>query len=376
MFDYWRDISNGAISLQGSAVFGWFTLSYTAETDQPRTRFQRIKAAIDDLKDDELKDVDLTRFYGIIVVLNLPVDAGSVGIVPLTLRGETKDYGLLVLGSAAWNLTFAAHEMGHSYGLDHSFDTNPVSSDPSNDPRPGAYGDGWDIMSAMRFGNNMPFFQHPRFGPSGPGLNAVYHDLLGWLPENQVRDLDVTSSLDPVHVALAALNQSTIPAHIGDFVYVAVRIKHLASNLRWTVEYRRANGFDAGIGRDGVLIHEKRGELSYLLTGDSGIRDLQAERGFSNQFFSLRVMSIDTTRGLAFIGISPRQRPIPPPSVRPCEMLRRAINAQTRLLTQLALSLKRATSAEEIERLEREIEFAARELEALNQDFRDRGCEE
>jgi hypothetical protein len=37
MFDYWRDISYGAISLEDSAVFGWFTLSYTAETDQPRT---------------------------------------------------------------------------------------------------------------------------------------------------------------------------------------------------------------------------------------------------------------------------------------------------------------------------------------------------
>jgi Protein of unknown function (DUF1204) len=70
-------------------VFGWFTLSYTAETDQPRTRFERIKAAIDDLKDDELKDVDFTRFYGIIVILNLSVDAGSVGIQQLTF-GETK----------------------------------------------------------------------------------------------------------------------------------------------------------------------------------------------------------------------------------------------------------------------------------------------
>ena len=143
------------------------------QADQPRTRFERIKAAIDDLKDDELKDVDFTRFYGIIVILNLSVDAGSVGILQLTFGENRKDYGSMVLGPAALNLTFAAHEMGHSYGLDHSFDTNPVSNDPANDPRPGAYGDAWDIMSAMRFGNAAPFFQHPRFGASGPGLNAI-----------------------------------------------------------------------------------------------------------------------------------------------------------------------------------------------------------
>ena len=265
IFDYWRDISYGAINLQDSEVFGWFTLSYTTQADQPRTRFERIKAAIDDLKDDELKDVDFTRFYGIIVILNLSVDAGSVGILQLTFGENRKDYGLMVLGPAALNLTFAAHEMGHSYGLDHSFDTNPVSNDPANDPRPGAYGDAWDIMSAMRFGNATPFFQHPRFGASGPGLNTIYHDSLGWLPEDQVRDLDMTSRLDPVHVVLAGLNQNTIPAIVGDFVYVAARIKHSASNLRWTVEYRRAAGFDAGIGRDGVLIHENRGGLPYLL---------------------------------------------------------------------------------------------------------------
>ena len=106
------------------------------------------------------------------------------------------------------------------------------------------------------------------------------------------------------------------------------------------------------------------------------MRDLQAEDGFTNQFFSLRVMSIDGTRGLAFISISPRRRPTPPPSPRPCEMLRRAIGAQTRLLTKLALRLRHATSSEEIEDLERQIEFAATQLEALNQDFRARGCED
>ena len=57
-------------------------------------------------------------------------------------------------------------------------------------------------------------------------------------------------------------------------------------------------------------------------------------------------------------------------------MLRRAIKAQTRLITQLTLRLGHATSPEEIEDLEREIEFAARELDALNADFRARGCED
>jgi hypothetical protein len=179
------------------------------------------------------------------------------------------------------------------------------------------------------------------------------HDLLGWLPEEQVRNLDMTSRLDPVRVALAGLNHNTIPTNVGDFLYVAARIKHLASNLMWTVEYRRAAGFDAGIGRDGVLIHESRGGLSYLLAGNSGGQDLQADGVFTNQFFSARVISLDTTRGLAFISVSPARRPTPPPPLRPCDMLRRAIKAQTRLITQLTLRLGHATSPEEIEDLER-----------------------
>ena len=113
MFDYWRDISYGAINLQDSENSAGSPYWSTTQADQPRTRFERIKAAIDDLKDDELKDVDFTRFYAIIVILNLSVDAGSVEVLQLTFGENRKDYGLMVLGPAALNLTFAA-QMGHS----------------------------------------------------------------------------------------------------------------------------------------------------------------------------------------------------------------------------------------------------------------------
>src|SRR5262249_53313243 len=80
--------------------------------------------------------------------------------------------------------TFMFHEMGHEFGLDHSFGE---SSTPcaSGDPRPGAYCDVFDIMSAM----HVFAFSDSQQRLSGPTLNAFSRETLGWLHPSRVREI-------------------------------------------------------------------------------------------------------------------------------------------------------------------------------------------
>ena len=76
------------------------------------------------------------------------------------------------------------------WGLDHSFDDSPTSCSPANDGRPGAYSDGWDIMSFACYGGLNPMFTNAdTFGASGPGVNAHYRDSLGWIPGDRIQEI-------------------------------------------------------------------------------------------------------------------------------------------------------------------------------------------
>src|SRR5262249_49468103 len=114
---------------------------------------------------------------GFLVIINEVIDSGADGA------------GRVLLDPGAWNPTFIAHEMGHVLGLDHSFDTSPVSWDVTSDGRPGAYGESLDIMSAQAFGGLPSSFQGP-LGNTGPGLNAANREKLGWLPEAKILTLN------------------------------------------------------------------------------------------------------------------------------------------------------------------------------------------
>lgn len=85
LFDYWRNVSYDAISLAGSEMYGWYTMKYSFVRD-----------GLDPLKDggrtpvrlawiNEAKrlaqenGVELSRFYGVIAVVNAKVDDSNIG---------------------------------------------------------------------------------------------------------------------------------------------------------------------------------------------------------------------------------------------------------------------------------------------------------
>lgn len=146
---------------------------------------------------------------------------------------------VLVINGSAMQGTFQAHETGHCLGLAHSWSANPDVE----------YGDPWDIMSAAR----VKSFDNHAFGAVGPGLNAPTLYKLGWLPPERVATFFAAPSSPSAairQIELAPLNRSAASG------YLMVRI--ISPNHTYTIEFRQPTGWDAGIRRDGVLIHELR----------------------------------------------------------------------------------------------------------------------
>ena len=141
---------------------------------------------------------------------------------------------------------FCAHESGHGFGLEHSFSISS-RGDLTNDQRPGAYGDWYDIMSWARTAS----FSPARFPPAGPSLNAPTLYKLGWLQDDHVLSI-VTGLPRNLEVTLMALHSEMTNG------YRMTRIIESQSNKIYTIEFRQAKGWDRGLNGDRIVIHELR----------------------------------------------------------------------------------------------------------------------
>ena len=295
MLDYWHDMSGGAVDLTGSTVAGWFRMSMTLDDAKKMTW----PAARNDLTKECIRaadpSVDFRPYYGIIVATHEYIDSGSIGRQSLTLDGTTKTYGLLNLDRGAWTSDWAAHEMGHGFGLNHSF---------SYDPSVVEYGDGWDIMSGMTFGGRHPRFAGTNFGLSGPGLSAAYRDLLGWIPS--ARRVDLNSLGGGSTITLSALDGGPAGNPRLARIWLGFSSKYYA------VEFRTAKGWDRNIGRDAVLVRRVENNTSYLRQSTGGVYDLQAGDVVTDAWekLSISVLGIDSAAGTATVHIGP----MPPPA--------------------------------------------------------------
>jgi hypothetical protein len=342
MFDYWRDVSYGSIDLAGSNVFGWYTMPFSV-ADQERSagdgqvmsgsnivqsaslNFQtsdvgkligvrdyadrvvvdgwngaRILSILDahtvtvsspalasvnpakvnvfkgrwqytqDCLDTAAQNgVSLFGFYQVAVMINAALDSGNTG-------------GRVILDPPAWSVWYAAHEMGHGYGLPHA-----------NSIMKGAYGDNFDAMGAG-------FAAAGNFGLITPGLNALYLDRLGWLPPSRVASFNgIGDSSFPWSktITLAALNH---PAADG---YLALRLT--ANGRTVTFEFRSKSGWDRGIPQDSVLVHLLDSDGSSLLDDSGGGYGSGTNYQMADMNYNVHVDSIDSAAATATLTMSP-----------------------------------------------------------------------
>src|SRR5215469_4938351 len=202
LYDYWHDISNGTISLNGTKILPWVPLDVTVSADPKRDRTHQVQDCVnaveDYIADKKLtgKEYDLSSYYGLFIIQNAP--GGEFGSIQnVTIGGKTLLRGVVFFEFGSLDISHASHEMGHGYGLDHAFDM--AYKKGCGGGGPGEYCDFWDPLGNP-FWSVTTYFNNPNFGtatccgsaaqPSeqydaGPGLNAVHLDELGWIPKGR-----------------------------------------------------------------------------------------------------------------------------------------------------------------------------------------------
>jgi hypothetical protein len=211
LVDYWHDVSFGQISIAGTIVAsgpsadvnGWYTLPITKAQYDALSRTAEVQVCAN----AAFTDYSFGNLYGVITIFpssDTGASGGETGNYGQTsvLLGQTSDpVACIILGACVnanlalvnlpsnTNVTYAAHEMGHAFGLHHS----RLLSTPTL-----AYHDGYDIMSAMSVDSLSPPASDPHnvaYGGSilgsvvaakGPGPDAITLDDEGWIPLNRL----------------------------------------------------------------------------------------------------------------------------------------------------------------------------------------------
>jgi hypothetical protein len=235
--DYWIAASLGAINLDGSQVFGWKTLETTraAFLSAHPGRGDKVRGAIDAFQ------LDQTQYVAFVAIFNADMTDGGTEPPRFVLANWPGDV----------NVTFLAHETGHVFGLEHSFDHSTRKLDPSY--QEGEYYDRHDIMSTW----NVDGDTGHRFSPRGPLLNVANLDRLGWLPAARVWHAMKNSS-HSYEVDIVALEHPEVAGYLA------------AQAGGWIAEFRMPDGFDGGLARPAVLFHdESANPNSYIIASDS-----------------------------------------------------------------------------------------------------------
>jgi hypothetical protein len=250
MVDYFFAMSHETIDLTGSQVFGWFTLpkaktDYAGNVGTPPSGQINRQGLVDLARSTAVSGgVDLTQYYGVVVVMNVLTD----------LFGGGGRQALCDPGS--FEPTVLGQEMGHGYGLAHS----------RVDGSTGDYQDPWDTMSTW---DSCYWADNDQYTLIGPGLNAANMRGQGWLDE--VRVWRASSTAFSQEIELRPLHRHDMPG------FLAAEVPGTPGGF--LVEFRMNEAWDAGFPRSAVLVHRFEDNHSYRMIGIGGHSDLVTSTG-------------------------------------------------------------------------------------------------
>jgi len=247
--DFYREVSDGRINIQGTRVYGWYTL--------PRARSSYVvndQANLGQLFNDCTRqadpDVDFRQVVGMAMHFNAFLDCCSWGgSRTATLDGVTKTFATM------WNASWARsgtswHEMGHSVGLPHS-----------GGPYGRTYDSVWDVMSASTSGR----YLNSDFGFGGAHFIGYHKNLLGLI--SAARRVTVTSGEWRGVIEQHARNTNGT----GTVLVMVPVADPQRFGQAYTLELRGKTGYDVRLPRAALIIHSVvpgRAEPAQIVDGD------------------------------------------------------------------------------------------------------------
>jgi uncharacterized repeat protein (TIGR01451 family) len=249
--EYWREVSydNTTVSTD---VFGWYGLpqSRSAYGFSESTAGYNAGQIAQDCASAADADVNFAAYDGIAVMLN---SSSPVAIwtgffnVP---DGAFPQFGAITMPSNKWNLAIVAHEMGHGYGLPHSYGGGTEYNDP------------WDVMG-IPSGYRCSVNADPMYSCLGQHTIAYFKDHLGWLPTERT----FIPQGGQETIILEQLAQPQTDNYLMAWI-------ETGSGQGYTLETRRRVGYDAKLAGDAVIIHRiPASGVPDLVDADGGATD-------------------------------------------------------------------------------------------------------
>lgn len=254
MDSYWQEVSLGHVSIDGSAVVGWYNLPH------PKSYY------VYDTNGDGVIDLDMVRLGNDALDLADPdVYFPNFGYIQIIVNGGIGDLGLRCQWSS-WYITAdgksswfrfswignggshlsIARRMGEIYGMPYSLDSN------------GSYDSSWDLMSA-----GVDFWECFEYGRCYP-VHAIGYSkaLMNWIPANRIYypfNGSQTISLERMEQPTSA-NQ-----------YLLAKRSFDSYDGIFTIEARLRVGHDQSIPAEAVVIHKVSNNLPQTVSdgGDS-----------------------------------------------------------------------------------------------------------
>lgn len=308
--DYFHDVSYNHASVVGDVSVPWVTAPFGSKNLPGRQA--RVEQCLSAIPADQLPDLD--EFWGVVVVNNVVQDGGacSIGQTGLNVNGASHKLACVWFDPDSLKTEFAAQEIAHGLGLDHSFE----DSGRNCGGNPGEYCDPWDIMSAQ----NTYQFTDANWvtagaaSGGGPGMNAPNLLRMGWLNASNQRRF--FSDGDEQTFKLRALSR---PRGDEPLVVIVQTDDPRQFEGIYTVEYRQGDGWDRGFSSDlstpekvrtsggVVLVHQYRpvgSPSSTLIDGAfSGALQSCDTIVLGNGARYVHVSSIDTADGSATVTV-------------------------------------------------------------------------